>query len=80
MPATKYHELHPGITTISKTQKVIINEIEKSKVRYIILRDNKVVENQILDDGKNLDAYIKYNFKIVEIFGDFQIYKRITSQ
>ena len=80
LPATKYHELHPGITTISKTQKVIINEIEKSKVRYIILRDNKVVENQILDDGKNLDAYIKYNFKIVEIFGDFQIYKRITSQ
>ena len=80
MPSTKYHELHPGVTTIHSNQINIINEIEKNKVKYIISTENPNSDEYIPDDGKILDIYIDKNFKLKRQFGMFRILKKIISQ
>ena len=80
LPATRYHELHPGVTTIEKTHKEMVQDLEMNKVRYIILSNNSAFENNLVDDGKSLDEYIVNNYSIDKVFGKFTIMKRITSQ
>lgn len=80
LPATKYHELHPGVTTNHKNQLNMINDIEKNDVKYIITSNNPDTDEYSPEDGKILDIYINKNFKIERQFGNYRILRKITSQ
>jgi len=78
--ATKYYELHPGVTTTRETQAEIIDELNKAKVRYIILwsgSDDVKEPNESAKSSevKDLDDFIQKNYKIEEIFGYYKIFK-----
>jgi hypothetical protein len=77
--ATKYHELHPGLATLSTVQRKIINDIEMQQVRYIILRNDNLEEpNESSKSSgvKSLDNFIQDKFILVQEFGDYTIWKR----
>lgn len=81
--STKYHELHPGIVTTLPVQNEIINEL-KNNVKYIILwngmdyyrEPNKSNETSSVTA---LDDFIKSNYKVIKIIGNYTIYKKIDS-
>lgn len=74
---TKYHELHPGVTTTLKVQTEIVSEIEKSKTRYAVL----FVESDFIEPNKSsissgvtiLDDYLKSHFTEEAKFGRYVI-------
>lgn len=80
LPATKYHELHPGITTDKKGQMEIINSIESNRVNLIILFDNPDVreenESNNLKELNLLDDYFKSNFYLVKKYNYINIFER----
>ncbi len=82
MPGTKYHELHPGVTTTAPVQKEIIRDLKRNSVRYIVRvhdlneldRTGKVFKQA----GKGaivLDEYIISHYETVERFGMYEIMK-----
>lgn len=75
--ATKYHELHPGSATTLEVQKQIVADIERNRVRYIVLKKIMIEREQAAESGANLlDDFIKKNYRIVERFGTYFILKR----
>ncbi len=80
--ATRYHELHPGLTTASEIQKEIIDEIRKYDVKYIVLWEGfKGKAGEPNESGKSsgvflLDDFINENYKIEKDFGQYVILKR----
>ncbi|MBN1580827.1 MAG: glycosyltransferase family 39 protein [Anaerolineae bacterium] len=76
---TKYHELHPGVTTTSRVQQEIVQELENTPVRWIVLRDGYWYEpNETKVDAKIelLDRYILTNYQMVKRFGGYEIWFR----
>lgn len=77
--ATKYHELHAGITNTSSIQIEIIDELEKSFVRMVILALRYFYEpNQTKIDSNIdlLDDYISTNYEIIKRFGKYEVWVR----
>jgi hypothetical protein len=76
---TKYHELHPGVTTTAKVQTEIVNDFIKNKVHYIVLCDNRefLEKNQSRISSRVfiLDNYIHNNFVPIDIFGGYEIWR-----
>jgi hypothetical protein len=77
--ATKYHELHPGVTTTSSIQKEIIEELRNSSVRMIVLAPRYWYEpNYTKIDSKIdlLDNYISANYEIIKRYGAYEVWVR----
>lgn len=81
MPGTRYHELHPGITTDKMGQEQIMFDLEKNQVNYLVLFDNISIEEEnqsVISSGEHiLDLYIAKNFEIVKVYNRIKILKRI---
>ncbi|MCK9603514.1 MAG: hypothetical protein M0R66_04065, partial [Candidatus Omnitrophica bacterium] len=80
--ATKYYELHPGLTNTEKIQKEITGELTKSGVRYIILWSGSEDISEPNESNKSsgiteLDDYIRKNYKTDKIFGAYLILKHV---
>jgi hypothetical protein len=79
--ATKYHDLHPGLTTTRPIQREIIDELNRYGVNYIVLwsglenvrEPNKSGESSSISD---LDDFIRNNYKNIIRFGPYTILKR----
>ncbi len=82
--ATGYHELHPGVATEKQVQEKIANDLVKNKVRYVILTQYKEINEPNLSSRHTgstyLDSFIKENYKIIKIIGNFIILKKNSSQ
>lgn len=80
--ATKYYELHPGLTNTQKIQKEIISDLIKANVRYIVLwSGSKLKVDEPNESSKSsgvtdLDNFIQKNYKIEETFGSYVILRR----
>jgi hypothetical protein len=80
--ATKYYELHPGLTNTKKIQNEIINELKKADVRYIVLWSGSEGVNEPNESNKSsgikeLDNFIQKNYTFEKIFGPYLILRRI---
>lgn len=80
--ATKYYELHPGLTTTQEIQKEIINDLNKAGVRYIVLWAGSEDVNEPNQSSKSsgvflLDNFIQKNYRIEKTFGSYIIMRRI---
>jgi energy-coupling factor transporter transmembrane protein EcfT len=82
LPGTKYHELHPGVTTTLPVQKEIINDLKRNSVRYIVrvhglnkLDKSGAVFQQAGKGAIFLDEYIITHCERVARFGMYEIMK-----
>jgi hypothetical protein len=78
--ATMYHELHAGLVTTPQVQKKIIEEIEKNKVRYVVLwgghQKQEPNESSMSSGVRDLDEFIRRNYIPVQSFGHYQVLLR----
>ena len=77
LPATKYHELHPGIATQPEIQTEIISDLIKNMNKYIVKVSNNYTPeaNKSSQPGsKIMDQYIMQNYEWKEQFGNYKIY------
>lgn len=82
LPGTKYHELHPGLTTKAEYQKKIIKDLQSNDVMYIVrvYELNDIIEPNLSSVSSGvyiLDEYIAENYEKVQRFGIYEILKRI---
>lgn len=80
--ATKYYELHPGLTNTERIQKEIINDLVKANVRYIILWSGRENVNEPNESSKSsgvldLDNFIKKNYRTRKVIGSYVILSHI---
>lgn len=79
--ATRYHELHPGLVTSETVQDEIVRDLERHRVRYLVLRDESAHTPEPNESGRSsgvtlLDDYIRSTFSPVEAFGDYSVWVR----
>jgi hypothetical protein len=75
--ATRYHELHPGVTTTSRVQQEIVLEFKNAPARLIVLRPGYWPEpNETRVDEKVdlLDRYIVENYDLVDKVGGYELW------
>lgn len=78
-PATRYHELHPGITNQPQVQQEIITELKRTSTKLIVLTPENHTEpnDSSIDNHLDiLDNYIQNSYKIVNIYGNYEIWIR----
>jgi hypothetical protein len=82
MIPTRYHELHPGVTTTPQVQNEIVDELEISSPKLLILANRYIPteDNQTsVDLGLDiLDLYIQSKFKKINEFGPYQVFAPIA--
>jgi hypothetical protein len=74
--ATRYPELHPGITDRTDVQQEIIGDIQKNNVQWVILATHPSTEPNLSQYGagsKLLDHYLAENFEAVQTFGRYVV-------
>lgn len=79
--ATKYYELHPGLTNTKKIQEAIINDLNKKDVRYVVLWSGSEDAEEPNESSKSsgiteLDDFIHKNYKFETKFGYYTIMSR----
>jgi hypothetical protein len=77
--ALKYHELVPGTADTALVQREMISDLERHKVRYLVLFDNEVIEPNASGKGTGvvlLDDYIRSNFVYLKTFGQYAVWIR----
>ena len=75
--ATRYHELHPGVTTTLSVQQEIVKELKTTPARLIVLSSGYQPEpNQTAVDEKLdlLDRYIAENYDLVNQVGGYEVW------
>lgn len=75
--ASRYHELHPGITTTAEVQQQIIQELREQKIRMVILSLNTSREPNSSSQDKNLnllDNYIRQHYRSVQRYQEYEIW------
>ena len=80
--ATKYHELHPGVSTTSVIQKEIIQELSASSPKLMVLAPRYWYEpnDTVIDSRVDLlDRYIAVHYKMAAKFGPYEIHIPIQS-
>ena len=79
-PATKYTELHPGMTDQTTTQIDIIQSLKQHNTKLVILKKSiESNENNLSSVSTSvvlLDTYIRRNYQLISIFGDYFIFKK----
>jgi hypothetical protein len=78
---THYHELIPGLTTRLDVQRVMVEDLERTGVRYIVLRDERLALEASNSSSRSsgvqlLDRYIREHFEPVAEFKDYVIARR----
>ena len=76
---TRYHELHPGLTTTRPVQEAIIAELEATPPAMVILATHNWKEPNLssVDTGVDvLDRYIRSRYDFDERFGFFEVWVR----
>jgi len=76
--ATKYYELHPGVTPTREVQERIIKDLQDNDVRFIIKWCRDWDSNEPNESSKSskiflLDEFIDKNYKLVKRFGEYFI-------
>ncbi|MGH7400391.1 MAG: hypothetical protein ACRELW_22950, partial [Candidatus Rokuibacteriota bacterium] len=72
---TRYHELVPGVATTAEVQARIVQDLERHRVRYVVLRaDPGYVPSP--EGAKGLDGFIREKFARVETFGNYSVWRR----
>jgi hypothetical protein len=78
-PATKYHELHPGITTTEAIQWEIIQELTDSDVKLIVLTDRYWSEPNLSSENLKvniLDDFIRQQYALKISYGPYEVWHR----
>jgi hypothetical protein len=80
LPGTRYHELHPGISTTKSVQEEIIRDLKKNNVQYIVLFKSYFYSDEPNLSSKSsgvklLDNYIRNNYSPAVRYGNYQIMK-----
>lgn len=81
LPAVRYHELHPGVSTEAPQQKEMTESIEKNKVKFIVRfsgNSDKEEPNKSSESSNVLilDSYINDNYFRVASYGDYSVFMR----
>jgi len=82
--ATRYHELHPGVATRHDVQLEIAGELERRRVRWVVLRRDRRVEPggelfNTPEGAHELDRYIRATFVPVRELGSYSLWQRRAS-
>ncbi len=82
---TKYHELSPGQVTTENVQLEIISDLQKNKVKHIILRKEEIQSSEknlssISSGITLLDDYLDINYKEVFSTTNYTVKKLIEEQ
>ncbi len=84
-PATRWHELHPGVADSETVQQAIVEELERGPVRCVVLwrfglpaarQDELVAKRRAAVAGlgaTRLDAYIREHYRVVASHGELDI-------
>jgi hypothetical protein len=79
--ATKYYDMHPGLTTTLPVQKQIVEDLRNYNVNYIIIvniwdrYDSELIKTGESSGIMLLDDFIKRNYTEVKRFGPYGILK-----
>lgn len=77
--ATKYHELHPGVTNTLAIQNDIIQDIENASVSTMVLAPRYWNEPNATRVDANIDCldnYIREKYKFTQKFGKYEVWTR----
>ena len=77
-PATRYHELHPGVATTDAVQEEIIGELQTGRVGHLLLFDGGTYTepNDSRRPGSRLlDDFIRARFHPIRQFGPYSVWK-----
>jgi len=75
---TRYHELVPCVATTVEVQARIVQDLERHRVRYVVIRaDLGYVPSP--GGGKTLDGFIQEKFARVETFGNYSVWRPARS-
>ena len=80
-PATRYHELHPGVATTEPVQRAIVGELEAHQVSTVVIRTERHPPELANASSRSsgvmvLDEYLRSAFEPVARFGDYEIRRR----
>jgi hypothetical protein len=80
--ATKYYELHPGLTDTERIQKEIIRDLVKTNIGYIVLWSGRENVNEPNESSRasgvfDLDNFIRKNYRLKKTIGAYIILSRI---
>ena len=67
------------MATTLKVQAEIIDELEKNSVRFIVLTPgfwDEPNQSRMSSGVKELDLYIRRNFRLEEVLGDYEIWRK----
>jgi len=81
LPAVRFHELHPGISTEAPQQKEMTESIDKNNVKFIVrFSGNSDMEEPNKSNESSyvhiLDSYINNNYFRVVSYGDYSVLMR----
>lgn len=78
LPATRYHELHPGIATTAPIQREIIEELRAQDVRFVIRAYQPIPEEERVGppDSRLLDEYLDRTYVRVRSWPGYAAYVR----
>jgi hypothetical protein len=79
--ATRYHELHPGLTNTLPVQQEMVADLERHKVRYVVLTNMfegaQEPNDSALSTGVTLlDDYIARHYRTTDVIGPYRILVR----
>lgn len=79
IPATYYHEMHPGVANTEIAQRQIVKELKSNSIDYLILRkiDNPMENNKsaISTNLNILDNYIDNTYITIIEIGNYKLLK-----
>lgn len=79
--ATRYQELHPGVSTTVPVQREIIRDLRRRSVRCIVLVSGLRDANEPNESSRSsgvglLDGFIRSNYQPAQTFGNYEAWMR----
>ncbi len=79
--ATRYHELHPSLTNTLPVQQEMVADLERHRVRYLVLTNMFEGANEPNDSARStgvtlLDEYIAQHYRTANVIGPYRILVR----
>lgn len=83
LPATQWHEFHPGITSRHDIQLRIINDLKKNNCRLLIRQSvqpsTEPNHSSFAQSSSVLDTYIRQHYHSIEVMDSYTILARNTA-
>jgi hypothetical protein len=91
-PATRYHELHPGVVDRDDVQREMVDALERAGVRFVVRwrfgwpdsRLDEILARRRRDlpavGARRLDDYLNRHFEVVERHGEFDLLRRRSAR